>query len=168
MLRLLVQGQTCADIGVALCKDNLQKTFEYKRAREYRRHVGHQCELLQYLYWLMSLTCCNLAVQDAVVRPASIRKQPYVVTRSVNGVAIMRVRIQLHLTDAIDDAYRMQSFTHVMTTSAAPSQGITIQHTHAFPTQTVMYSPGTSTYPSSNISGCLEHNIHPAAKRRKS
>ena len=111
---------------------------------------------------------CVLVVQDAVVRPASIRKQPFTVTRSLSGVANMRVRIQLHLTDAINEAYRMQSFVHIMPTSAAPSQSIAIQQTYAFTTQTVVYSPAASTDLPSSISGLLEHNIQPSAKRHKS
>lgn len=109
-----------------------------------------------------------LVAQDAAVRPASIRKQPFAVTRRLSGAETLHVHIQLHLKDVIDDAYRVQSFIHVMTTTAAPPQSIETQETYAFPTQSVMYSPGTSMYDSSNTSAGVEHDVQPVAKRYKS
>ena len=84
----------------------------------------------------------------------------------MSGVAAMQLHIQLHLTDAIDNAYRVQSFTHVMTTGAAPFESIAFKQTYAFTTQSSMNSPGASTYLSSNVSGDL--NNQPSAKRHKS
>lgn len=80
-----------------------------------------------------------------MLRPASIRKQPFVITRHVGGAQTMHVHIQLQLTDAIDDAYRIQSFTYDMTTSAAQCQAAYSPQMYVFTTQTVTYSPSTST-----------------------
>lgn len=109
-----------------------------------------------------------LVIQERTVRPASTRKQPFAVTRRLSGAETLHVHVQLRLKDVIDDAYRVQSFTHVITTTAAPPQSVGTQQTYAFTTQTAMYSPGTSGYEPSNTSADLEHNIQPLAKRFKS
>lgn len=108
-----------------------------------------------------------LVVQEAAIRPASIRKQPFAVTRRLSGAETLHVHIQLHLKDVIDDAYRVQSFTHVMTTSAVPPQSMKSQQTYAFTTQTATYSLGTSVCEPSNTSAGFKHNIQPSAKRFK-
>lgn len=131
------------------------------------RQIGHQHEFCNTVLADFSC-CCMFVVQEATIRPASIRKQPFAATRRLSGAETLHVHLQLHLKDVIDDAYRVQSFTHVITTTAAPPQSIGSQQTFAFTTQTAMYSPGTSVHESSNTSAGLEHNIQPLAKRNKS
>ncbi|KAL3132439.1 hypothetical protein ABBQ32_008995 [Trebouxia sp. C0010 RCD-2024] len=106
----------------------------------------------------------DLSFQDGVLRPASIRKQPFVVTRSVSGARTTHVHVQLQLTDAIDDAHRIQCFTHDMTTSAAQCQAASSPQTYTFTTQNVLYSPCMS----KSESSLDEQNCQPPVKRHKS
>ena len=100
-----------------------------------------------------------------MVRPALMRKQPFLVTRSVNGAHTMHAHVQLQLTDAIDDAYRIQCFTHdiILSTTDAQCQAASSLQRYTFTTQSVMYSPSTST----SRSSLDEPSCQPLVKRQK-
>ena len=102
-------------------------------------------------------------LQDGIVRPASIRKQQFVVTRSVSGAQTMHVHIQLQLIDAVDDAYRIQCFTHDMTLSAQ-AQVVSGSQTYTFTTQCAIYSPS----PSGSQPSLDAESGQPPVKRHKS
>lgn len=104
-------------------------------------------------------------MQNDATRPASLRKEPYLITRSLHGFGAAVIQIRLHLIDAIDDADRMQSLVHTVSLSLSPDQCTSSQNSYSFTTQAVTYDvEAASPSRSSPEQGSA---IEPAAKRSR-
>ncbi|KAL0017706.1 hypothetical protein WJX77_007377 [Trebouxia sp. C0004] len=83
--------------------------------------------------------------QDAKARPAVLRKQPFVVVRSIPAAQATTISIKLLLSDVIDEAYRVHIFQHDVPVESAPSgvfqdQVMSCQHVYTFTTQVATYA----------------------------
>ncbi len=111
----------------------------------------------------------RLTLQGPNFRPSAMRKQPFVVTTSIQGAATS-MRITLHLSDAIDEAYRIHSFQHTVSVGEAAEdvsnkQSMPCQQVYTFTTQTVAYE--SELVPPSPESAEPSSAILLAAKRHK-
>lgn len=113
-------------------------------------------------------------LQDAKSRPAVLRKQPFVVTRSFQG-AQATVSIKLLLSDVIDEAYRIHTFQHEVPVGSAaaestPGQDGPFQHVYTFTTQVATYTSSTASLPAAcadAVSPAPSSEPEPAAKKAR-
>lgn len=115
--------------------------------------------------------------QDAKNRPAVLRKQPFVVVRSIPAGQATTISIKLLLSDVIDEAYRLHMFRHDVPMESAPSdvfqdQVMSCQHVYTFTTQvstyasnSVVMAPAQTAAVSAQPSSCSE--TEPLTKRAK-
>lgn len=74
-----------------------------------------------------------------------LRKQPFVVVRSISAAQATTVSIKLLLSDVIDEAYRVHIFQHDVPVELAPSdmfqdQAMSCQHVYTFTTQVATHA----------------------------
>lgn len=87
-------------------------------------------------------------MQDDEIRPAMLRKQPFVVARSIQGVEAAHITITLHMSGTIDEAYRTHSIKQTVSltlTADSTSKDNTCQQVHALTTQVATYPSGSQT-----------------------
>ncbi len=106
-----------------------------------------------------------------------LRKQPFVVVRSIPAAQVTTISIKLLLSEVIDEAYRVHIFQHDVPVELAPNdafqdQVMSCQHVYTFTTQVATYAskngvlaPAQTTGVSAEPSSCSE--TAPLAKRAK-
>lgn len=110
----------------------------------------------------------DMDFQDAKARPAVLRKQPFVVVRSILAAQATTVSIKLLLSDVIDEAYRVHVFQHDVPVELAPrdtfqDQAMSRQQVYTFTTQVAtnastsgVMAPAQTTAVSAQPSSCSE------------
>ena len=86
-----------------------------------------------------------LAMQDAQIRSVALRKQPFVVARTIQGSHATDVNITVHLSDAISPLYRIHKLRYTVPADLTEGDASTCasqqpdQQGYTFTTQHVMY-----------------------------
>jgi len=99
-----------------------------------------------------------------------LRKQPFVVVRSIPAAQATTISIKLLLSDVTDEAYRVHIFQHDVPVESAPSdtfqdQVMSCQHVYTFTTQVATYASKNGVMAPAQPSSCSE--TEPLAKRAK-